>query len=742
MKKSWATFEDRVRGIAEYIWDRPCKPARVGGVNLDGVVSLDPEVSCFIEITEQRTLGKVREDVQKLLTAKAAALASGRLARCFCVIDGPATPGMAEAGAPHHIRVLSIDEFSKMFFDYDRYFAARNMAQFGSAINQLTGAQDNTEYVAVKYLVDGRKAEASAAEIADWLFEGKKIVMLGEYGSGKSRCIQEVFRHASKKANEEFCYPIAIDLRKSWGLVRGAELVRRHFADLGLDNFQSSAIRALNVSSLAFLLDGFDEIGSQAWSNDATKLKAIRAKALEGVKDLVKTSKNGVLITGREHYFQNNAEMLSALGLAPSDTVIIRSKNEFSDSELLEYFHKRDINVDVPSWLPKRPLICQTISDLAEQDLEEMFGDEGDEIAFWNHFIKVLCERDAKIHVSFDPDAIFRLFVNLARMTRGKSANVGPISLAELQEAFEAAVGQTPVEEASAMLQRLPSLGRVTPESNDRQFIDVYILDGLRAKDIINLCASDDTSIEMVTTAVWTNPLDDLGQRLLRHDAKVGERRFIDVAERALRHNNKVLGSDIVGGLLRAPGSHIDFDSLEVSEGEFLVLDLTEKRVSNLSLKTCTVGSLFLPSPGATNVNLQDCMVSHVYGVTSESGLPPWIQKIHAEGFDSVQNVARIRKIGLSPAHEIMTTVIRKTFFQKGGGRKEEALVRGLGRIATPGLTTRILNLLISERILERFKGHEGWVYAPVRSNAARMQRLLDELKASEDDLWKKVGDL
>lgn len=217
---------------------------------------------------------------------------------------------------------------------------------------------------------------------------------------------------------------------------------------------------------------------------------------------------------------------------------------------------------------------------------------------------------------------------------------------------------------------------------------------------------------------------------------------LIDVAERALRHNNKVLGSDIVGALVRASGSHIDFDGLEISEGEFLVLDLTEKRISNLSLKTCSIGSLILPSPGVTNVNLQDCMVSHVYGITSESGLPSWIQKLHAEEFDSVQNVARIRKIGLSPAHEILTTVIRKTFFQKGGGRKEEALVRGLGRIATPGLTTKILNLLISKGVLERFKGHEGWVYAPVRSNAARMQRLLDELRASEDELWKDVGDL
>jgi hypothetical protein len=49
--------------------------------------------------------------------------------------------------------------------------------------------------------------------------------------------------------------------------------------------------------------------------------------------------------------------------------------------------------------------------------------------------------------------------------------------------AFESVVGQMPVDEASLMLQRLPALGRVKAETNDRQFIDSYILDGLRAKD-------------------------------------------------------------------------------------------------------------------------------------------------------------------------------------------------------------------------------------------------------------------
>ena len=156
-KKQWASFEDRVRDIAGYIWGRPCVPKQVGGVNLDGVVVLEPEIHCFVEITVNKTIAKVREDIAKLRTAKSAALAKGIMARCFCVVDGDVTPAMVEAGAPHHISVWSIEAFTKQYFDFSSYRVARLSAPFGSSVNPLTGESDDTEYVPVRYLVDGKK---------------------------------------------------------------------------------------------------------------------------------------------------------------------------------------------------------------------------------------------------------------------------------------------------------------------------------------------------------------------------------------------------------------------------------------------------------------------------------------------------------------------------------------------------------------------------------------------------------
>ena len=234
-KRNWSSFEDRVRDMASYIWSRSCTPQRIGGVNIDGVTILDPEIQCFIEITEERSLAKVREDITKLYTAKNAMFLKGIMARCFCVVNGTTTPAMRDAGREQHIHVLSFEEFSKQFFDFSSYASARKSSPFGSSINPLTGEADDTKYVPVRYNVDGKKEDISTKGIAEYLLNGKNVVLLGEYGSGKSRCIREVFGLLSETAVDDFCHPVAIDLRKSWGLRQSVELIRRHFNELGLE---------------------------------------------------------------------------------------------------------------------------------------------------------------------------------------------------------------------------------------------------------------------------------------------------------------------------------------------------------------------------------------------------------------------------------------------------------------------------------------------------------------------------
>lgn len=742
MKKSWATFEEKVREISSLIWGRAPIPENVGGVDVDAVLHLDPQLSILVEITEERTLGKVRTDVNKLITAQNALYAQRIIARSYCVIDAETlTDAMRESGKANGIKVVTVGEFSKQFFDFPTYNIARMNAPFGSAVNPLTGQKDDTDYVPVRYKVEGTGQEIGTPEIADYLVRGQHVILLGEYGSGKSRCIRETYRYLASRYSEYFCHPVAIDLRDAWGLKRGVELINRHFSDLGLDPLIPNAVRAMNAGALAVLLDGFDELGSQAWNNDPARLRAIRAQALQGVKDIIQRTGGGTLVAGREHYFPSNDEMLHALGLNKHSCIVVRSKEEFTDEELQEFFDQRGIDIDLPAWLPRRPLICQTINNLPDSEREEIFNSEANETAFWDHFMRVLCIRDARIHVAFDPDTIYSVLKRLARITRTKPANVGPLTLADMQKAFEETVGQTPGEEASVMLQRLPSLGRLGTESDDRQFVDTYILDGLRAKDVGEVALASFEQNREVLSTPWANGLDSLGQRILASEARCSDAKLLSLARDALGGPNKTLISDLISSLMMRPGGQVDFDDLEFVDGHFISLDFSHRDLAKLRLKSCTFGTVIFGSHEAKAVTIKDSLAERVAGATSPKGLPVWAE-LKADKYESAANTSSIRRIGLKPGQQILATTIRKTFFQKGAGRKEESLTRGFARIGKPGTISRVINLLLRDGILERGKGEEGWLYIPVRKHTARMQAILDELNTSKDPLWIAAGDL
>ena len=82
---------------------------------------------------------------------------------------------------------------------------------------------------------------------------------------------------------------------------------------------------------------------------------------------------------------------------------------------------------------------------------------------------------------------------------------------------------------------------------------------------------------------------------------------------------------------------------------------------------------------------------------------------------------------------------MKKIFLQKGAGRKEEALLRGL-EMVDPKAVGKIVNLLIKEKIIEKRKGHEGLLYRPVRAQTHRMKKMLAELTLSQDPLWLMVS--
>lgn len=741
-KRSWQDLEAAVREIASLAYDGICQAENIGGVDIDAVVRRRPDYYVLIEVTERKDLNKVREDIIKLTTAKHSLLSKNIFAQCICVVGGTPTQSMKDAGKPNSISVVNLDAFSKNFLDFRTYEAARSRAHFGSAINPQTGQKDNIEYVDVKYFDETNGRDVGIEDIANLILSGKNVILLGEFGSGKSRCIEQIWTHLAKLTDSSFLHPVAINLRESWGLRRDREIIRRHFSDLGLDKLEAQAVQAYNERAVCFLLDGFDELGSQTWSNDPKKIRQMRQDAMIGVAEIVSNNGGGVLVAGREHYFTGRAELFSALCINAKEAIIIKCRPEFSEAEAAKYFERMDIDVDLPIWLPRRPLVCQTISTLDDGVRDRMFSEGRGQIDFWHHFISEICSRDARIHASFDAQTIMRVYLKLARETRMKTANMGPIKPIELQDAFEDAVGFAPTEQASVMLQRLPSLGRIQEDSDDLQFVDTYILDGLRALDISNLVILGQEGITEVLSDVWVNPLEELGQRILAADQTAANETKLAAASFSIKSSNKVFSADLISALARAESTLLSYNDLVCKDLTFLDYTFSEKALNSIRFEECIFSSITLPDCGADNVSLDQCYVDQIRGAANIRALPVWMGVLNEPKFEEVATTSQIRRLGMTPPQEVLITIIKKTFFQKGSGRKEAALTRGLNQKSSSGIVNSVINILLREGMVERFKGNEGWVYSPVRKETKRMSMMLEQLSGSEDPIWSEVSTL
>lgn len=739
----WSNFEKHVRELARHIWGSECRPEHLAGVDVDGVVRLKPNHVVLIEMTTNCTLNKIREDVTKLSTVRLSLMPKGVYTECFIVMSEEPTNSMTEHGDTNYVSVVSATQFSRLFFDFNRYQAHRSTLRFGSAANPYTGEPDRSDYIPVKYGFQSDDRDLDVHEIARRLLSGDNIILTGEYGTGKSRCFRELFKILSAEGKSPPPYPLAIDLRDHWGQKRGHEIIRRHFDDLGMSSSVDAVIRSLQHGGICLLLDGFDEIASQTWSENPERLRGIRHQSLEAVRDLISKTTGGVIIAGREHYFNRDEEMCAALGLNAKKTLLLRCYDEFDPEQMKAFLARITPDVELPIWLPRRPLISQIMTTIKVDHLEDLLSSEDGDVAFWSVFVEALCLREARIQSILDPGTLRMVMARIARYTRNKTANLGPVSPQEINRAFEAILKSPPTEDAAVVLQRLPGLGRIEAGTDARRFIDTYILDGLRADDVM-ACVRDNE--ESVANEQWVNPIAGLGQRILASDA--AKRHAIEayrkIARRCEERQNHVLAGDIIAALAHTTDGEIPFDykDFRLTDSHITELELSGQTTQRLRIENSIIDRLIISAPLPEDVVLHRCVITRLEGVSSAKGLPPWITETSVDRFESISTNVDVKATRISVPHQILVTIVRKTFFQRGGARKEEALLRGLGQIDQQGATNKILNLLLQEKILVKGTGDQGRLYVPQRAHTRRMEKLLAELSLSQDPLWHAVSKL
>lgn len=747
MRMTWQNLEEKVREIAQLRWDCNAAAETINGVKCDCVLRPSADRVVLVEVTKECNLEKVRADVLKIKGVRSYLFDQNDIySKCFIVLEGKPTDSMRQYGEGCHVKVVSIDEFQDEFFNYSNYLYRRKQRQFGSLINLLTGRPEENEYVNVTYRNIRTGVDYSIDQIVTLLKARKKIVLKGDFGLGKSRCIKQLFDQISADILNN-PYVLAINLRDHWGMKNGIEIIRRHFDDLGLE--AKHFIKGFERPNTIYLLDGFDEIGSQSWHSDPKMMPMHRANSVQGIKDLIEKVQGGVLITGREYYFNSDSEMCESLGLDEDTVLILECHSEFSEEELADFIRKNmasDMDAEkleqLPSWLPRRPLVIQLLMKYAG-DIFTVDNALKNIYSFWSTFLHKICKREADINKSLSAKTIKDVMLELAHRARTSKMNIGPISVAEMDDAFYTVAEYRPTGESMTMLQRLPTLGRISADTPDRQFVDTFLLNGLRAEHIIQL--SESWKPEVIS-ASWIYPLDETGIEILaayieQNTEKISS--FIELARQASQRGNPILASDIVAALCAMDCEEVDFKDIYIENGYFNYLTFENKTVKRLCINSSVMEKLDLTNSDLKeNVTIQNCHFTTVYGIASDTVLDshPSFSECNVENVDELATATLIKNARFSNPQGAFIQMLKMLFLQPGKGRRESTLYQGVGTRIDKATFEKMLRLLLEEKIATRHKGDYGYVYKPVRNKKGRIDKIMYEGTLSEDPLWTTIS--
>jgi hypothetical protein len=224
-----------------------------------------------------------------------------------------------------------------------------------------------------------------------------------------------------------------------------------------------------------------------------------------------------------------------------------------------------------------------------------------------------------------------------------------------------------------------------------------------------------------------------------RIDLTNNETTYYRLLKIACISRNHLIGSDILSSMLISDKGQMNFAGIKLSEGYFVSLDLSDTKAIDFEISESIIEELNISAFKPSNVVISKCLIKTIHGISSIEDIPKWIENPSIENYEVVTNVSRIKQADLTNQQKIFVAIIHKIFFQPGSGRKETALLKGLGDSADKRVAKKIMNLLIDEGIVNTRPGDEGTIYIPIRRYTKRMRDIITQLKLSEDPIWERL---
>jgi NACHT domain len=727
--------------------------AYLDGAERDGIF-ITSESVVIVECTVSRRKDKAEKDGKKLRQACDRSVRSNpykSIKGYFVTRDEPTADQrsvISRLGAP--IVACSIDQLRAMLINSAEYLSARDQYPFGSAQDPTTGDfRSLGSYVPLLLSRIDDGSLSSIEDIGSNLICGARIVLVGDYGAGKSMTLRELFKKLETKhrAHTKSSFPVFLNLRDHQGQTDPAEALERHAKRIGFGQ-PSRLVRTWLSGGITLFLDGFDEIATPGWLGRTSGLRDIRRRSVELIRQFVQMtpSSSGVIVAGRSYFFDSNAEMRQSLNL-PGETILL-STSDFTDSQMKTFLAAKGWAETVPDWLPSRPLLLGYLAAtglLAEVAMVEHDLSPG---AGWNLLLDRISAREATIEVGVDGPTVRRLIERLATLARRSPDGMGPLTTSDLTEAFQAVCGYLPDEGSYQLLQRLPGLGVQDPADGSRHFIDSSLADAARAGDIVHFIQdpySTPSPFDGVTGTV--SVLDslgvDVGGTQLRA-VSVSRRKVYVALERIRRQQfSDALAVDTIRVAITIPDHDSNAPAITIREISLprLLLGSEASGLDSITFEDCIIQVLDLTEyEGADPLPLfRCCIFGSVIGVASFLALQPdRFVECQVEEFDATSRTTQgiLSLVGLPPEKRVMLTILKKIYAQAGSGRQESALGRGLDP-ANKVYVSGAVGTLLSEGLIGVTRQGNVKVYVPVKGAGGRVRRILEAPTTTQDPIFK-----
>jgi hypothetical protein len=765
-----SAFEREVRNIANKLWasSHYSGPILVDGRERDGIFITEETVH-ILEATISRNSSKAEQDLSKIagLIEKIGRQYPDKAVKgWFITKDEPtAEQGAQISNYRGRITHQTYLQFYGRLIDSRNYIRLRQNYAFGSARDAVTNSFEikSEEYVPVELI-----SQRDSSRISDGSFQklfaqsgsGARCLLLGEYGVGKSMFLRELFIRLaqSHERGADTAFPVYVNLRDHIEQYDPAECLTRHATKIGFDN-PSHLVRAWRAGYVYLLLDGFDELTPRVITRDLKRARDIRRDALELVKRLIAEtpSRSSVIVSGRTNFFDDQGDLKDCLGV--DDQWNLYSLLDFDDRQIALYLSKRGHNLQLPAWLPRRPLLVSyMIGQHLIQEEPQSSDVEPNPAKGWNFLIDRICDREVnQVYLALSKDELRSIYGRIATKCRKKVSNLGPLTFQDCKDAFAEVVQVEPEGRSLTALLRLPGLigGQVTSdnaklqiEAGSRWFVDEDFANAIASVDLANFVTSPDVAqmskfdgvIHNLTETGIAVALDRSGEVERVHGLIVG------ALERAANHeaSNPVIIDLIqaLNDLGGASGSRmIVVTDQSVQKMRF---DSEDADLRNVVITNSYVDEIFISTGDLEKLpRFSSCAIERIRTHLPRSDLSLVFDNrcVIENVLPVYENLTAFREAVTDDRLIALSSVLDKLFVQSRSGRTEGALRRGLDPKQSLYVSD-VLNILRRHRaIYASPRGAKGVVF-PAKAFYADAVSILKNPDASDHALIKEVLDL